>query len=224
MGADRSKDQSYFLYASPRAWLERLVFPLGDSTKEQVRAEAVTRALPGAAKGESQELCFVGGGEHAYADFVAARAAGRVRPGPIVDETGRTVGTHEGLHRFTLGQRKGIGVALGKPAFVTHIDPESGTVRVGGAEALHAQTARLADVTLAEGVTLPLVARVRVRYRHEGEPARVVAAPDGARLHFESRVRAVTPGQIAVLYRDDCVLGGGRIAREADAGDAFALP
>src|SRR3954469_1296528 len=107
-GADGSKDQSYFLYATPRAFLERLAFPLGDSQKPDVRAEAVARKIPGATKGESQELCFVGSGGGAYAAFVEARAKGRIRPGPIVDADGRLVGSHEGVHRFTVGQRKGL--------------------------------------------------------------------------------------------------------------------
>jgi tRNA-specific 2-thiouridylase len=225
MGADRTKDQSYFLYASPRAWLERLLFPLGESTKGEVRAEAVTRALPGAAKGESQELCFVGGGAHAYADFVASRAEGRVRPGLVVDDTGRPVGAHDGLHRFTVGQRKGIGVALGKPAFVTRIDAGSATVHLGDDAALRAHGATLTDVTLAEGVRLPVRAQVRIRYRHEGEPARVTeGGPRGARVVFDAPVRAVTPGQIAVLYDGDRVLGGGRIVDARDAAPAEALP
>ena len=130
-GRDLTKDQSYFLYASPRAWLERLVFPLGESTKAEVRAEAITRGLPGAHKGESVELCFVGGGAHAYASFVEERADGRTRPGAIVDGEGREVGRHAGVHRFTVGQRKGIGVAIGKPAFVTAIDADTGTVHLG---------------------------------------------------------------------------------------------
>jgi tRNA-specific 2-thiouridylase len=218
MGADRAKDQSYFLYATPRAWLERLVFPLGESTKAEVRAEAAARALPGAHKGESQELCFVGGGAHAYAEFVGARAGARVRPGPIVDESGRAVGTHEGVHRFTIGQRKGIGVALGRPAFVVRLDPETATVHLGAEDALVARGARLADVSLADGISLPARARVRVRYRHGGDDAIVsdegpFAAPEGrnARVVFESGVRAVTRGQIAVMYDDDRVIGGGRI-------------
>jgi tRNA-specific 2-thiouridylase len=212
MGADRAKDQSYFLYASPAAWLERLVFPLGDATKGEVRAEASARKLPGAGKGESQELCFVGTGAHAYAEFVAARAEGRARPGPIVDDTGRVVGAHDGIHRFTIGQRRGLGVAVGKPAFVTAIEPETGTVRLGGDDALLAREVRLEGVTLAEGVTLPVRARARIRYRHEGEPAVVEADGAAARLVFDGPVRAATRGQIAVLYDDaDRVLGGGRI-------------
>ncbi len=219
MGADRAKDQSYFLYASPRAWLERLVFPLGDSTKPEVRAEAVARRLPGAQKGESQELCFVGAGAGAYADFVAARAGDRVRVGPIVDAEGRTVGTHDGVHRFTVGQRRGLGVALGHPTYVARIDARTGTVHLGGEDTLRARAADLEDVTLAEGVTLPCRARVRVRYRHEGDDATVIADESGARVVFDGPVRAVTPGQIAVFYEGDRVLGGGRIARAAHEGD-----
>jgi tRNA-specific 2-thiouridylase len=224
MGTDASKDQSYFLYASPRAWLERLVFPLGESTKREVRAEALARRLPGAGKGESQELCFVGAGAHAYADFVAERAASRVRPGPIVDEAGHVVGTHEGVHRFTIGQRKGLGVALGTPAFVTRIDPDGATVHLGREEALQARGATLSDMVLGEGVSLPTRARVRVRYRHEGDGAVVRGEGDGrAVVRFDRPVRAVTRGQIAVLYDGDCVLGGGRITGTLDEG-ALASP
>ena len=216
MGADRAKDQSYFLYATPRAWLERLVFPLGDSTKPEVRREATLRALPGAAKGESQELCFAGSGPHAYADFVAARADGRVRAGAIVDETGRTVGAHQGVHRFTIGQRRGLGVALGRPTFVARIDAASATVHLGGEDALRARGAELADVCLAEGTTLPLRACVKVRYSREGDRGLVTASPTGepraARVTFDAPVRAITRGQVAVFYDGDRVLGGGRIA------------
>jgi tRNA-specific 2-thiouridylase len=219
-GTDATKDQSYFLYASPRAWLERLVFPLGESTKGEVRAEALARNLPGAQKGESQELCFVGTGSHAYADFVAQRAASRVRPGPIVDEAGRVVGAHDGVHRFTIGQRKGLGVALGAPAFVTHIDAERATVHLGPA-APGARAAILSDVVLADGVSLPARGRVRVRYRHEGDGG-VVRDEGGGRavVIFDHAVRAVTRGQIAVLYDGPCVLGGGRIAGALEAAPA----
>ncbi len=227
MGTDRAKDQSYFLYASPREWLERLAFPLGDSTKVEVRREAVARALPGAGKGESQELCFTGSGAHAYADFVADRAAGRVRAGPIVDEEGRTIGAHQGVHRFTIGQRRGLGVALGKPAFVSRIDASSATVHLGREDALLALAADLGDVSLADGVALPLRARVRIRYRHEGDWARVEArGARAARVVFDAPVRAVTRGQVAVFYDGDRVLGGGRILaalRDGDRESAAAL-
>jgi tRNA-specific 2-thiouridylase len=210
-GVDASKDQSYFLYATKREQLERLVFPLGESTKAEVRAEAVLRKLPGATKGESQELCFVGGGAGAYAAFVEERARDRVRPGPIVDADGRVVGAHEGVHRFTVGQRKGLGVALGKPAFVTSIDPLTATVHLGEEAALGSRSTRIDDIVVAPGVDLPLEARVRIRYRHEGAPGRIERDDDGGTITFASPVRAVSRGQIAVFYDGDRVLGGARI-------------
>jgi tRNA-specific 2-thiouridylase len=217
-GTDSTKDQSYFLYASPRSWLERLIFPLGESTKREVRAEAVRRNLPGAEKGESQELCFVGGKPHAHAAFVADRAAGRIRPGLIVDADGTTLGGHDGVHRFTVGQRKGLGVAAGRAVFVTRIDAESATVHVGDSAALGALGAELADVSLADGVSLPLRATVRVRYRHEGRAASIELQAGRARVAFEEPVQAVTPGQVAVFYDGERVLGGGRITRSLGGG------
>jgi tRNA-specific 2-thiouridylase len=216
-GADKAKDQSYFLYATPRAWLERLVFPLGASTKAEVRAEAGERALPGWDKGESQELCFVGGSPHAYADFVAERAQGRLRPGPILDENGRVVGSHDGIHRFTVGQRRGLGVALGRPVFVGRIDPTTASVHLGGEDALRSSVAELDDLVLSEGIALPLRASVRVRYRHEGDASRIEPAsgPSRARVLFDRPVRAVTVGQTAVFYDGERVVGGGRIAAVA---------
>ncbi len=223
-GDDKTKDQSYFLYATPRAQLERLVFPLGASTKTEVRDEAVKRALPGAAKGESVELCFVGGGAHAYADFVETRAKERVRPGAIVDADGRVVGEHSGIHRFTVGQRKGLGVALGRPAFVASIDASTATVHLGNEGALFSDGAEIGPVVVATGASLPVRARVRVRYRHEGALGDVTATTDGARIAFVEPVRAVTRGQIAVLYDGARVLGGGPIraavARPADVAPA----
>lgn len=221
MAVDRSKDQSYFLYATPREWLDRLVFPLGESTKREVRAEAVARRLPGARKGESQELCFVGGGAHAYAAFVAERASERIRPGPIFDERGERVGRHDGVHRFTIGQRRGLGVALGRPLFVTRIDAEQAEVHLGSEQTLHAIGADLTEVSLAQGTALPLRARVRVRYRHEGDDAIVSPLPGlgEARIVFDRPVRAITRGQIAVFYAGDRVLGGGRIVRDLRPGD-----
>jgi tRNA-specific 2-thiouridylase len=224
-GADASKDQSYFLYATRREHLERLAFPLGDSQKPEVRAEAVERKLPGAKKGESQELCFVGAGAGAYASFVEERAKQRLRPGPVVDSEGRVVGGHEGIHRFTIGQRKGLGIAVGHRTFVTAIDAATATVHLGEGADLHALGAELDDVVLAPGVFLPRDARVRVRYRHEGAQARIESdgeathptRPPGGRsaiVRFAMPVRAVSRGQVAVFYDGDRVLGGGRIKTE----------
>ena len=192
-----------------------MMFPLGESTKEEVRAEAIARKLPGATKGESQELCFVGEGHGAYARFVEDRAKERLRPGPIVDETGRVVGRHGGIHKFTVGQRKGLGVALAatdggdpQPAFVTRIDARDATVHVGSRRDFRATSAELRDVVLAPDVTLPRAALARVRYRHRG----VRAEARGSELRFLENPGAVSPGQVAVLYDGDRVLGGGVIA------------
>jgi tRNA-specific 2-thiouridylase len=218
-GRDANKDQSYFLYATPREMLEHLKFPLGESTKAEVRAEAVSRALPGAQKGESQELCFVGDGQGAYARFVEERARQRLRPGPIVDEAGRVIGSHDGIHRFTVGQRKGLGVATRAtsepPQFVTHIDAGAATVHVGSRDGLGATSAILRDVVLAPGVELPREALARIRYRHAGARDVVEAPASGSAsvmVRFIEPVSAVSPGQVAVLYDGDRVLGGGIIA------------
>ncbi len=218
-GRDLSKDQSYFLYATGEAELERLLFPVGESTKAEVREEAALRGLPGATKGESQELCFVGSKPHAYAAFVEARAAGgegqrsRVLPGAIVDADGREVGQHAGIHRFTVGQRKGLGVASAAPLYVTRVDAATGRVHLGPLDALLSTSATLSDVVLSPRVTLPLHARVRVRYRHDGVPAALTASPEagGVEVRFDEPVRAVTRGQVAVFYDGERVVGGGRI-------------
>jgi tRNA-specific 2-thiouridylase len=170
----------------------------------------------------------VGAGAGAYAEFVEGRAKDRVRPGPIVDESGKVVGEHSGVHRFTVGQRKGLGVALGHPVFVARIDSERATVHLaaGGAESLASSEAKLDDVVLAEGVELPCRARVRVRYRHEGAPAEVARITRGSAgdktetwVRFDEPVRAATKGQVAVLYDErEHVLGGGRIASVMSSG------
>jgi tRNA-specific 2-thiouridylase len=210
-GADRSKDQSYFLHTLDSAALERLVFPLGESTKAEVRAEAQALALPGALKGESQELCFVPTGR--YDELVQSRAGGRARPGPIVDATGRPVGTHDGLFHFTVGQRKNLGVALGERAYVVRLDAATDTVHLGPRTQLDAHGAELADVTLAEGVALPFTARVVVRYRGTEVSAHVVSRQGQVVVRFDEPVRAVVPGQVAVFYAGETVLGGGTILR-----------
>jgi tRNA-uridine 2-sulfurtransferase len=223
-GVDTHKDQSYFLYATPTWQLERLVFPLGNSHKGEVRAEAVARGLPGATKGESQELCFVGQGARAYVDFVESRGKERLRPGPIVDAAGNVIGNHEGIHRFTIGQRKGLGVAVGKPAFVTNIAADTGTVTLGDEGDLAAVSVELSEVHLAENVTLPLSASARVRYRHEAVPAEIRVQNGSTRLTFHDDVRAATKGQIAVFYQGDQVLGGARIERVFAKEKAQARP
>ena len=210
---DRSKDQSYFLHVLRERELDRLLLPLGSLSKRAVREEAELRGLAVAGKGESQELCFVPTGR--YDAFVDARADGRVRPGPIVDTSGRVVGRHDGLHRFTVGQRKGLGVALGRPAFVVGLEPTNSAVVVGFEDEVHGLGAVLTDRdwTLAPDVVLPLDAVVQVRARHEGAAARVERIDGAVVVRFVEPVRAVAPGQVAVLYVGDRVVGGATIQR-----------
>jgi len=208
-GRDATKDQSYFLHALSQEDLGRVVFPLGEADKVEVREDALRRGLHGAQKGESQELCFVPTGR--YDAFVEARAPERVRPGPILDETGREVGRHGGVHRFTVGQRKGIGVALGKPVFVVDIDPETSAVRLGDVEELSHRGARLAGTRFFDDVQLPARALVQVRYRQEPKPATLERTENGVVVRFDEPIRAVVKGQVAVAYDGERVLGGGMI-------------
>jgi tRNA-uridine 2-sulfurtransferase len=209
--ADPTKDQSYFLHVLSQRQLARVAFPLGEATKADVRASAVALGLPGAGKGESQELCFVPTGR--YDAFVDQRAHGRARPGAIVDAEGRVVGAHAGVHRFTVGQRKGLGVSLGSPAYVVDIEAGTGEVRLGGPNDLLHSAARLRDATFMDGVTLPVRASVKVRYRHEGASAIVYRDEAGVVVEFDEPVRAIARGQVAVAYAGDRVLGGGIIER-----------
>jgi tRNA-specific 2-thiouridylase len=222
---DTSKDQSYFLHMLGPSVLARLTFPLGAATKAEVRAEAQRLGLPGAGKGESQELCFVASGR--YDEFVAERADGRVRPGPILDGSGRVVGQHAGVHGFTVGQRKNLGVALGKRAYVVDVDAASGAVTLGDREELLAADALVEDVSLDPDIALPLECEVAVRYRGKPVPAVVEwaavewasaertpetrAAPRRARVRLKEALPAIVPGQFAVFYQGDRVLGGGAI-------------
>jgi tRNA-uridine 2-sulfurtransferase len=217
---DASKDQSYFLHMLDAGTLARLRFPLGELTKAEVREEAQQERLPGATKGESQELCFIPTGR--YDTFVEERAAARIRPGNILDESGAIVAKHDGIHRFTVGQRRNLGVAVGKRAYVVGVDVDAGSVQLGTREQLLSSGAVLTEFTLAADVELPLRCGVAVRYRGQAHPARVFRDDVGVQVSFEAPVSAVVPGQFAVLYAGERVLGGGLIARAlpAPASDA----
>jgi tRNA-specific 2-thiouridylase len=196
---DASKDQSYFLHALTPDQLAMLVFPLADATKPEIRAEAAALGLPGAEKGESQELCFVPTGR--YDAFVEQRAGAKIRPGPILDASGRVVATHAGVHRFTVGQRKGLGVALGQPAFVVGIDAATASVQLGPAEALDTVSIEADRSQFAASMPRTFEAIFKVRARHEGARGVVTLLDDGqARIDFASPVRSVSPGQYAVAY------------------------
>jgi tRNA-uridine 2-sulfurtransferase len=206
---DRQKDQSYFLHAVTPSALERLLFPLGELSKEAVRRTALEIALPGADKGESQELCFVPSGR--YDAFIAAQAGDRLRPGPLVDAQGTTLGEHGGVHLFTVGQRRNLGVAAGKRLYVVGIDRDAGAVRLGSPDELWANGAILESAALAPDVALPVTCDAVVRYRGAAVRAVVSAAASGLRVDFATPVRAVVPGQVAVFFEGERVLGGGRI-------------
>ncbi len=211
---DTAKDQSYFLFGLTTAQLARTLFPLGELTKDEVRAIARRLRLPVADKPESQEICFVP--DRDYARFVERRAETAPPAGNVVDEGGRVVASHAGVHRFTIGQRRGLGLAGGEARYVTAIDAARATVHVGGRAALAAAGLVAEDVRwIGEPVA---AASVRIRHRHEPVAARLRTL-DGGRVEarFASPVAAVTPGQAAVFYRGDEVVGGGWIAAAISA-------
>jgi tRNA-specific 2-thiouridylase len=214
---DDSKDQSYFLWGLTQEQLSRSEFPLGELSKDEVRALAREVNLPVAEKPESMELCFVPNGN--YVQFIQAYSLERKLPvnnaeGDIVTEDGTVIGRHNGVHNFTIGQRKGLGFAAGKPIYVLSIDPEKNRVVVGEDQALRTSTFEIENVnwiSIAEP-TAPLRAEVKIRHKHEPSPATVEVLPDShARITFDSPQRAITPGQAAAIYSGDIVLAGGWI-------------
>jgi tRNA-specific 2-thiouridylase len=210
---DETKDQSYFLYGLSQDQLARAHFPLGELRKGEVRARARALGLPTADKPESQEICFVPRGDYA-AVVEALRPDALPGEGEIVDGAGRVLGRHAGVHRFTVGQRRGLGVAAGAPLFVRALDAARNRVVVGGADEILSGAAEVCEVswTARRPPPGPLRARVRVRHRHAGVPARLVPGGSGrVRAIFDEPVAAVAPGQAAVFYDGDVVLGGGSI-------------
>ena len=211
-GRDPAKDQSYFLFGLTPDQLASALFPVGGLSKQDVRRLAAEHGLPVADKAESMEICFVPDGD--YASFVERRAGDADRSGPIVDEAGETVGRHDGVHHFTVGQRRGLGLTSKRPLFVLRVLPETRTVVVGGEDALGRASCTVRDVNWLsiDAPKAPLPARVRIRHRHAEAPAVVSPLPDGrAHVAFETPQRAVAPGQAAVFYDGDVCLGGGWI-------------
>ena len=211
---DRTKDQSYVLWGLAREDLARARFPLGPYTKAEVREAARRSGLSVAEKTESQDICFVAQG--GYGDFVAARAEGapQAGPGDLVDLTGRVLGRHRGALHYTVGQRRGLGVAGGEPLYVVRVDAEENIVVVGRETDLYAPefvVRELNWISIAPPPG-PLEAEVKVRYRAHPAPALVVPLPGArARVTFRAPERASAPGQSAVFYRDEVLLGGGVI-------------
>jgi tRNA-uridine 2-sulfurtransferase len=215
--ADHSKDQTYFLFGLTQDQLSRTLFPLGDMTKPQVRELAHKHALAIAEKPDSQEICFVPGGD--YKRFIDAYLAeqGEALPetaGELVTTNGEVIGEHAGIHNFTVGQRKGLGVATGSPLYVIQISGAQKQVIVGGEENLYSKTLRAKRVNLisVDDLREPMRVTVKIRHRHEPAPAMIERLEDDEILvTFDEPQRAITPGQAAVFYDGDIVVGGGWI-------------
>ena len=208
-GRDGRKDQSYFLFGLSQAQLAMALFPVGDLEKSDVRRMAAERGLPTANKAESQEICFVPDGD--YAAFVERQSPPEDRSGPVVDASGRILGAHGGVHRFTVGQRRGLGLSRPRPLYVLAVRPESRTVVAGGAEELEAAGFTGREVNWISGAPTAetLRARVKIRYRHPEADATLRCRPGGrVDVVFDSPQRAVTPGQAAVFYDGEVCLGG----------------
>ncbi|MEO5939533.1 MAG: tRNA methyl transferase PRC-barrel domain-containing protein [Candidatus Limnocylindrales bacterium] len=222
---DEDKDQTYFLYGLRQDQLDHARFPLGDLTKPEVRAVARELGLATADKPESQEICFVPGGD--YRDALRERAGWDPQPGAVLDADGKTIGEHGGSAGFTVGQRRGIGIAADAPRYVSRIDPRSNTIQLGRREDLETRTVLLSDVTFVSGDSPAgsdgsFRAAVRIRHRTSPvsatvRPATTEEPPRGGRwiVETDTPVWAAAPGQAAVLDDGEIVLGGGRIDRMA---------
>ncbi|MEI7901673.1 MAG: tRNA 2-thiouridine(34) synthase MnmA [bacterium] len=217
-GADQNKDQSYFLYALAPETLRQVRFPLGGMTKPGVRALAQAHGLVNAERAESQDVCFAGPEGH-FAEYLCRQFHGRATPGVFVDEAGRVLGRHAGIHSFTIGQRRGLGFATGERVKVIAVDPATGTIIVSDrpeaacSAACRAEAFRWHREPLAAGGR----AMAQVRYRQKAVTAIIESIGDDGRavhVRFDEPVFGVTPGQSLVLYDGDLVLGGGRIVRE----------
>lgn len=210
--ADLRKDQSYFLYRLKPAWLPRLLFPVGGMHKPEVWARAEALDLPPDEVKESQEICFVTQGD--YRTFIQSEAPEAKRPGRFVDEDGRDLGQHDGIAFYTPGQRRRLGVAVGHRLYVQRVEPATNTVVLGAEESLWRTECAVADPNLFDDSLAagPREAEVKVRYATPTSPAILMPAADGTiTVRFATPQRALSPGQSAVFYDGDRVLGGGII-------------
>ena len=218
-GADVTKDQSYALWGLTQESLSRTIFPLAEMTKDDSRNLARDFGLPVASKGESFEICFVT--DNNYERFLKERLPGLAEKvdGGIITHDGTAVGTHRGFPFYTIGQRKGLGLATGAPVYVTEIDAGRNTIRVGSEEQLYHAGLVAENVNLVKyrDLATPLRVRAKIRYKDEGGMATARTRDDGRlEVHFEEKRRASTPGQSVVLYEGDDIVGGGVIAEILD--------
>lgn len=213
-GLDPAKDQSYVLHRLGQAQLAHALFPLGDYSKAEVRAMAQARELPVFNRADSQDLCFLGNGD--YREFLSRHAPGAAQPGPILDTTGRVLGEHRGLPFYTIGQRKGLGIAAPHPLYVLAVEPTRNAIVVGTAEELGRYELTAAQVSYVSGhpPSGPLSITAKIRYKaREMQATLTPLADEHAHVCFEAPVRDITPGQGVVFFEGNEVLGGGIICR-----------
>lgn len=211
-GIDKDKDQSYFLHTLTQAQLSKILFPLGELTKKEVRKIAAGFLLPVAQKEESQEICFVP--DEDYPKFLRERVPQAFRPGPIVDPQNRVIGEHNGIVHFTIGQRKGMGIAAPQPLYVLSINAEKNLIVVGKNEDLYRTSLQASDINWIafEKLVEPRAVEAKIRYKHAEAKATIFPLDKGnVRVEFEEPQRAITPGQAVVFYEGDTVVGGGII-------------
>jgi tRNA-uridine 2-sulfurtransferase len=227
-GKDRQKDQSYFLFGLPSDVLQMTSFPLGNMDKDEARMHAKRLGLPNWDKADSEDICFVPHGK--YSDIVE-KVVGKDRIpeiGPILDLQGKRIGTHRGLHHYTIGQRKGLGISTGARAYVVDIRPEEKTLVVGSLEDLYVGglLAEQCRWNLADTASQMHSLEVQIRYRHKAVPATILQRGTQTEVYFTQPQQAVTPGQAVVFYKDDQVVGGGWIKEsivESPQASPFAL-
>ncbi len=209
---DPAKDQSYVLYTLTPGQLSHTLFPLGGLTKEETRAIAAENGFLNSNKPDSQDICFVPDGD--YASVIEAVTGRKSEPGDFVDENGNVLGRHKGIIHYTVGQRKGLGIASSAPLFVTGVDPVKNTVTLTHGAGLFTDTVTVTDINLSavDSIPEPMRVEAKIRYRHTPAPATAVQTDDNTLvIQFDAPQRAVTRGQAAVLYVGDTVIGGGTI-------------
>ena len=212
--ADRAKDQTYFLACLTQEQLSRIQFPLGELTKEEVRRIAEAHGFVNARKHDSQDICFVPGGD--YTAFLTEYTGKPLEPGDFLNQQGQIVGRHRGTVCYTIGQRKGLGISLGEPVYVTGKDMAAGTVTVGPNEALFSRELWAKDWVFFpfEELKEPMAVTAKIRHSQFDQPATVYPEENGlARVVFDEPQRAISPGQAVVLYQGDTVIGGGTIVK-----------
>ena len=216
-GLDEKKDQSYFLYTLTQHQLSHTIFPLGDMTKDLVREMAEKLNLINAKKRDSQDICFIPDGD--YAAFIERSLCKTYPKGNFIDTQGKILGQHQGIIHYTVGQRKGLGIALGKPAFVKYIDPQNNTVTLCNNDELFSKelTAKNINLISIDSIKEPMRVKAKVRYRHEAQWATATQIDEETiRVVFDEPQRALTPGQTVALYDGDIVIGGGCIREITD--------